>query len=322
MRRERSRRESCAGLHYLTATATATATATSSSSPSPYPPRHHTTAESSSMLLAADPATKGDEDENGAIIDPSSDQVKNSSMEEGDEDLLIPSPPPLPPTSTESSNKLKRRQRTAMTLRTVRKWLQKIIYAQAVGNIIRALPIFILEKYMLMLLIFFQVYGISCTPEPLIHILSSSYLIVFSCTYEPLYALAIFIYNESYPPLEFVFYTVKHHYKSLLSSFLHILLNKISYIMKCNNYYSLVLLSFISFYLILSYFILFYLILSYFILFYLILFFSILFYSILFYLKLIYFTDDIFSLWTFWNKDATTIFDPTVLAWYSRHHLS
>jgi hypothetical protein len=95
-------------------------------------------------------------DEHGAIIDPT---VKHSSMEEDDEDLLIPPPPPLPPSHTQEHtlSRLKRRQKTAMTLRTVRKWLQKIIYAQAIGNIIRALPIFILEKYMLMLLIFFQV---------------------------------------------------------------------------------------------------------------------------------------------------------------------
>lgn len=110
------------------------------------------------MLVADSVADSGAEslvdEENGAIITPTI--LKNSIMEDGDEDLLIPSPPPMPP--TEPSNKFKRRQKTAMTLRTVRKWLQKIIYAQAIGNIIRALPLFILEKYMLMLLIFFQVY--------------------------------------------------------------------------------------------------------------------------------------------------------------------
>lgn len=94
------------------------------------------------------------EDENGAII--SHPQVTHSSVEEWDEEQLIPSPPPLPPTM-EATSRMKKRQKTAMRLRTVRKWLQKIIYAQAVANIIRALPIFILEKYMLMLLIFFQV---------------------------------------------------------------------------------------------------------------------------------------------------------------------
>lgn len=123
-----------------------------------------------------------DDEESGAIIannPPDNDQdpshphhplqhrnkrASKDNYHEGDEDLLIPPPPPPPhpPSSPEMPRNLRKRKKTAMTLRVVRKWLQKIIYAQAIGNIIRALPIFIMEKYLLMLLIFFEMFFLAC----------------------------------------------------------------------------------------------------------------------------------------------------------------
>lgn len=128
-----------------------------------------------------------DEDEGGAIIaDPQPPKSPSSSPKhtyhnkhsekkhadhkhliDEDEDSLIPSPPPLPSSPSLLPRKLIRRKKAAMTLRVMRKWLQKIIYAQAIGNVIRALPIFIMEKYLIMLLIFFEVffypYSLYCT---------------------------------------------------------------------------------------------------------------------------------------------------------------
>ncbi|EFA85112.1 P-type ATPase [Heterostelium album PN500] len=55
-----------------------------------------------------------------------------------------------------SQNVVIKKKRAAIDLKLGRKWLTNIIVVQMVGNLIRALPIFILEKYYVMLLIFFQ----------------------------------------------------------------------------------------------------------------------------------------------------------------------
>ncbi|EGG17717.1 P-type ATPase [Cavenderia fasciculata] len=49
-----------------------------------------------------------------------------------------------------------KKKRAAVALKDGRKWLTYIIIIQTVGNLIRALPIFILERYYVMLLIFIQ----------------------------------------------------------------------------------------------------------------------------------------------------------------------
>lgn len=143
-------------------------------------------------MLTAEPIQEDDDnEENGAIMaDPMGPKTPSRSKGKGrkrdryqdlSSEQLIPSPPPPPPKPglagipgmptlsgmagsgsarklmEGAASKLRRRQKTAMTLRVVRKWLMKIIYAQAAGNLLRALPIFILEKYLIMLLIFFQV---------------------------------------------------------------------------------------------------------------------------------------------------------------------
>eukprot|EP01132_Coremiostelium_polycephalum_P003717 gene3717-4630_t len=51
---------------------------------------------------------------------------------------------------------VQKKKKAAVALKVGRKWLTNIIIVQTVGNLIRALPIFILEKYYVMLLIFFQ----------------------------------------------------------------------------------------------------------------------------------------------------------------------
>ncbi|KAM9946077.1 hypothetical protein ACTFIT_004369 [Dictyostelium discoideum] len=55
-----------------------------------------------------------------------------------------------------SHSAVQRKKRDAIALRVGRQWLTHIITVQTVGNLIRALPIFVLEKYYVMLLIFFQ----------------------------------------------------------------------------------------------------------------------------------------------------------------------
>jgi len=51
---------------------------------------------------------------------------------------------------------VQKKKRAAIALKVGRKWLTNIIIIQTFGNLIRALPIFVLEKYYVMLLIFFQ----------------------------------------------------------------------------------------------------------------------------------------------------------------------
>ncbi|EGC30740.1 hypothetical protein DICPUDRAFT_95677 [Dictyostelium purpureum] len=55
-----------------------------------------------------------------------------------------------------SHSAVQRKKRNAIALRVGREWLTYIITVQTIGNLIRALPIFVLEKYYVMLLIFFQ----------------------------------------------------------------------------------------------------------------------------------------------------------------------
>eukprot|EP01133_Synstelium_polycarpum_P016143 gene16143-19208_t len=55
-----------------------------------------------------------------------------------------------------SHNQVIKKKKAAIALKVGRKWLTNIIIVQTVGNLIRALPVFILEKYYVMLLIFFQ----------------------------------------------------------------------------------------------------------------------------------------------------------------------
>ncbi|GAM21255.1 hypothetical protein SAMD00019534_044300 [Acytostelium subglobosum LB1] len=57
-----------------------------------------------------------------------------------------------------SHNQVFRKKQAALNLKSGRRWLLKIILLQSVGNLIRALPIFILEKYYVMLVIFFQAF--------------------------------------------------------------------------------------------------------------------------------------------------------------------
>eukprot|EP01113_Clastostelium_recurvatum_P026338 TRINITY_DN3160_c0_g1_i1.p1 TRINITY_DN3160_c0_g1~~TRINITY_DN3160_c0_g1_i1.p1 ORF type:complete len:1415 (-),score=445.20 TRINITY_DN3160_c0_g1_i1:21-4265(-) len=59
-------------------------------------------------------------------------------------------------------HRIQKRRKRATALRVARKWLLQIIFLQIVGNFVRAVPIFILEKFFIMIMLVFQFVFLGC----------------------------------------------------------------------------------------------------------------------------------------------------------------